>query len=374
MISIRRFKAIIIKEFIELFRDRRTITVMFLMPILQLILFTYAIQSDLRHFPLGWVDADKTSESRELRGKLTVSEHFAIKDFDNTSDADEALLAGDIRAIMVIPTDFARSITSRERARVQLLLDGSDPTLARSATGYIQAIVNSFYVNKVTENLPAGFEFNQPLDIRMRMLYNEDLSTVRFMVPGLLVYIIAFLTLVITSLAMVRELESGTLEQLFVTPVTKVEVIVGKLLPFGAVAIGIGSLVACAGWLFFGVVIRGSIVALVVVGVLFALSMLATGLFFSVISKTPIQAVQASMSINIPSMLISGFMFPIFTMPLFYRIASNLLPLTFALKAVRGIYLKGFTFVQCIQYMAILLLFIVFQIAVTTRLFKRRIG
>jgi ABC-2 type transport system permease protein len=347
---------------------------MILMPILQLIFFTYAVQSDLNEFPLGWVDSDRSVMSRELMFRIDSSRHFKVAIFINRFEAEKSLLSGKVRAIMVIPPDFEKSIVTLDKSPVQLLIDGSDPNLARSSTGYLQAMVGDFYIDKALKNIPSSMTFKLPIDVRMRMLYNEDLSTVRFMVPGLLVYIVAFLSLVITALTIVKELASGTIEQLFVTPVTRLEVILGKLIPFGFMANLIACLIALAGWLFFRIGPKGSIMALIVVLVLFSLSMLSTGLFVSVIAKTASQASQFSISITIPAMLISGFMFPIFTMPLFYRIVSNFLPITFALKAVRGIYLKGYTMAYCLPYIAILILFSIVQLVFTVRLFNRRLG
>jgi len=374
MISIRRLKAIIRKEFLELSRDRRTMIVMFLMPVLQLVLFTYAVQSDLNEFPLGWVDGDRSEMSREIRFRIDTSRHFRIKDFDSRYDAEKALLSGKIKAIMVIPTNLEKSITGLQKLEAQLLIDGSDPNLARSSTGYIQAMVSDFYLDKIKESIPSNLMLRFPVDVRMRMMYNEDLSTTRFMVPGLIVYIVAFLSLVITALTVVKELASGTIEQLFVTPVTRIEVILGKLIPFGIVANLIGCTIAFFGWFVFRIGPRGSIVALVLTLVLFSLSMLSTGLFVSVVAKTASQASQMSISLTIPALLISGFMFPVFTMPLFYRVLSNFLPITFALKAVRGIYLKSFTLVDCAIYMIILIAFSIVELTFTIRLFNRRIG
>lgn len=372
MISSRRFGAIIRKEFIELFRDRRTMIVMALIPIMQLILFTFAVQNDLHNLPVGWIDTDNSEMSRELRGRFVASEEFMIKDFMSLGDAEKALSAGGIYAIAVLPTDFTDSFVRREQTQIQLLIDGTDPNLARNLTGYFQAMTGDFYLDKIAEN--ASVNLTSPLDVRLRILYNEDLSSEKYMVPGLLAYILAFLTLVITALAMVKELESGTIEQLFVTPVTRLEVIVGKLLPFGVVAMVIGTLIAFAGYLTFGIGVGGSVFALIIVAAVFSLSMLAGGLFLSVISQNTLQATQASVSLAMPGLLLSGFMYPIFTMPLVYQILSNALPLTFALIAFRGIYLKGWGMIECLPYIGILSVFVVVYVAITVKLFNRRVA
>ncbi|MCD6216506.1 ABC transporter permease [bacterium] len=372
MISTRRFSAIIRKEFIELFRDRRTMIVMALIPILQLVLFTFAVQNDLHNLPIGWIDSDNSIESREFRNRFVVSENFEVKDFMLLSDAEDALSSSEIYAIAVLPTDFSSSFIRGEQTQIQLLIDGTDPNLARNTTGYFQAMMGDFYLDKIAVN--ASFKMAPPLDVRLRILYNEDLSTEKYMVPGLLAYILAFLTLVITALAMVKELESGTLEQLFVTPVTRLEVIVGKLLPFGVVAMVIGALIALAGYLTFGIGVGGSVFALIIVAAVFSLSMLAGGLFLSVISQNTLQATQASVSIAIPGLLLSGFMYPIFTMPFIYIIISNALPLTFALIAFRGIYLKGWGIIECLPHIGILTVFVVVYVAITVKLFNRRVA
>lgn len=374
MLSSRRFGAIVRKEFIELFRDRRTLLVMILMPIVQLTLFTVAIQNDLNELPIGWIDADSTQYSREIREKIDSSEHFRILDYQSLTDAENNLSSNTIKAIVVIPSDFASSIINTQKAQVQLLIDGSDPNLARTMTGYFQAMMNDYYLRKIQTESIAMSSFAPPLDARIRILYNENLSTQRYMIPGLLAYILAFLTLVITSLAMVKEFDSGTFEQLFVTPVTKFEVIAGKLLPFGVVAMFIGFLIALTGFLAFGVGSKGSVVALILVGAVFALSTLAGGLWLSSISQNTVQATQVAVAIAIPALLLSGFMFPVFTMPYIYQIISKTLPITYALIAMRGIYLKGWGFMDCLPYILIMSAFVTAYLALTVKAFNRRVG
>ena len=374
MLSTRRFGAIIRKEFIELFRDRRTLLVMILMPIAQLTLFTVAIQNDLHELPIGWIDADTTQYSKEIREKIDSSEHFRILDYQSLSKAENDLSSNRIKAIVVIPSDFETSIISVKKVQVQLLIDGSDPNLARTTSGYFQAIMNEYYIKKIQAESSMLSAFSPPVDARVRILYNENLSTQRYMIPGLLAYILAFLTLVITSLAMVKEFDSGTFEQLFVTPVTKFEVIAGKLLPFGVVAMFIGFLIALTGYLAFGVGVKGSVVSLFLVGAVFSLSTLAGGLWLSSISQNTVQATQVAVAISIPTLLLSGFMYPVFTMPIIYQIISKTLPITYALIAMRGIYLKGWSFFDCLPYILIMSVFVAAYLALTVRAFNRRVG
>jgi ABC-2 type transport system permease protein len=374
MLSMRRFGAIVRKEFIELFRDRRTLLVMILMPIAQLTLFTVAIQNDLSELPIGWIDTDATQYSREIREKIDSSEHFKIFDYSSLKNAENELSSNRIKAIVVIPSDFETSIVNVEKAQVQLLIDGSDPNLARTMTGYFQAMLNDYYLKKIKTESVVMSSFSPPLDVRVRILFNENLSTQRYMIPGLLAYILAFLTLVITSLAMVKEFDSGTFEQLFVTPVTKFEVIAGKLLPFGVVAMFIGSLIALTGYLAFGVGAKGSVVSLVLVGAIFSMSTLAGGLWLSSISQNTVQATQVAVAISIPTLLLSGFMYPVFTMPYVYQIIAKAFPITYALIAMRGIYLKGWGFFDCLPYILIMSVFAVAYLALTVRAFNRRVG
>ena len=337
----RRLRSIIQKEFIQMRRDRATLGLMLGVPIMQLLLFGFAIRQDVRNLPTVVYDASRTQESRELVQRLQATGNFVMRDAAaNYQQAIERVDAGRAAAAVVIPADYARRLKAGRPAQVQVLVDATDPTASQSAIGAAQLVgerVNIEIVQARALGAPRQF----PLDVRVRPLYNPALKSVLFIVPGIIGMLLSNVLIIITAISIVKEREHGTLEQLIVTPLTPSEIMTGKITPYMLVGLVQLSAVLFIGHFIFRVPIRGSVPLIYGVSLLFIVASLGLGLFISTLAHAQAQAIQASVFVLLPNVLLSGFMFPREAMPLAARIIGYFLPLTFYLQFMRGVILKG---------------------------------
>ncbi|MBI3998325.1 MAG: ABC transporter permease [Armatimonadetes bacterium] len=337
----RRLGAIIIKEFIQLLRDPRTLMMAILLPVMQLLLFGYAITTEVEQLPTVVVDHSRTQESRALLDRFATSRFYVLRyHSDSLKVAEDLVQGGKARVVIVVPPDFAERSRRRLTAQVMVIVDASDPLIARSALSAAEAIGQVASLEIVSRTLGAS-TLRVPLEVRTRAWYNPDLSSTNFMVPGLLAVVLQNITLSLTAIAIVRERELGTIEQLVVTPIRRGELMLGKILPYvvlGYVDITLALLIA-AYW--FEVPIRGSLTMLYLVTLFFYFSSLGLGILVSTVSRTQRQAMQASFFILLPTFIISGFMFPREGMPEFLQWLGLGLPITYFLVIVRGLILKG---------------------------------
>lgn len=369
-LSWQRIHSMIRKESLELLRDGKTLAVMVSIPIVQLIIFAFAVTSDIRHLPLAIYDDDRTTMSRELAQTIDSTRYFVVHQVNDLRELDERIHDGTYKAAVVIPRGFLSDVTTGGHPRLQVVLDGSDPTVSNVADGYLHAIAGNFYSQKVGALLPSAAA--PPIDFRTRIVYNPRMESIVYMVPGLLGYILAFLTVLITSMAIVRERESGTYEQLMVTPIKPAEILIGKVIPYGVVSVVNMIVIIALGYFLFGVAAKGSLILLFVFSLVFVVATLMQGLLFSSVSHSPQQAVQMTISITMPSFILSGFIFPLFIMPKFFQVLSVIFPLTFYLRIARGIYVKG----EGLEYMVLdavvmLVFIVVFSVLAGRALTKR---
>jgi len=338
-----RLRSIIWKEFIQMRRDRGTLGLMLGVPIMQLTLFGYAIRQDVRNLPTVVYDASRTQESRELVQQFGATGNFVIRgDARSYADALRRVDSGRARAAIVIPEDYARDIKRSRPARVQVLVDASDPTASQSAIAAAMLVGQRGNVRLLSQRVGTAMQDDRmPLDVRVRPLYNPALKSVIFIVPGIIGMILSNILIVITALAVVREREAGTLEQLIVTPLTRAEIMIGKIAPYVGVGLVQLTAVLVVGHLAFRVPIRGSVLLIYGVSLLFIIASLGLGLFISTIAKRQAQAIQVSFFFLLPNVLLSGFMFPREAMPPLAAQIGLLLPLTHFLQIMRGIVLKG---------------------------------
>jgi len=341
----RRLLTIMRKEFIQIRRDPPSLVIVFVMPVLMLLLFGYAVTTDVEHIPLAVFDADRSQASRQLAQDLVNTGYFNLAYQAESADDLRALLdGGKARAGLVIPAGYARSLRRGETAAAQLLVDGSDPLVARTAlsTGEIVGRVKSqelqlAALKREGLTLPAG----PAVDLRIRAWYNPGLESMKFNIPGLIGLIMQNVTMMLTAFALVRERERGTLEQLMVTPIRGAELMIGKLIPYIIIAFIDMGLALGIGVLWFKVSVAGSVLLLLGLTLLFLVFALGLGMFFSTIARTQLQAMQMTMLFILPSVLLSGFIFPRASMPLPIQYLGNLIPLTYFLDILRGIMLKG---------------------------------
>jgi ABC-2 type transport system permease protein len=332
------------KELLQLRRDRLTLGMMAGLPLLQLLLFGYAINTDVRHVRLVVYDQDRTAASRDLAERLVATGFFdlagAVRSYE---EIGEAMRRGEARAALVVPPRFGADLRGRS-PRVQLIVDGSDPQTVASATDTAASLVNAQSTQLLLGRLSRGGTAVVPLRLEPDTWYNPDLRTAVFVVPGLVGVILTMTMVMLTAMAIARERERGTLEQLIVSPVRRSELIAGKILPYVAIGYGQMTLILAVGGLVFQVPFVGSVALLYALAFLFIAANLALGLVFSTLAATQQQAMQMSFFFLLPNILLSGFMFPFEAMPLPARWLAQALPLTHFLRIVRGIALKGASF------------------------------
>ncbi len=335
MASVERVFEIVRKEFLQVLRDPRLVRVIVLAPLIQLMLFGYAVSTDVRDVPTFVVDHDRSQASRDLVLAFTASGYFRLAGASaRTTELVTALDRADAMAGLVIPVGFAADLAAG-RARVQLLLDGSDSNTATVARGYAERIVQEFGVRR------AGGGTSLALELRERAWFNPDLASRDYNVPAVIGAIILLVALLLTSLAVVREREIGTLEQLMVTPLSAGELIIGKTLPFAFISLVDFALVFALALFWFKVPFVGSLPVLLLASVLYLLGTLGTGLLISTVSKTQQEAFMTSFLVFMPLLLLSGFMFPVASMPRVFQWLTLANPLRHYLEIVRAVFLKG---------------------------------
>jgi ABC-2 type transport system permease protein len=325
------------KEFVQMRRDRFTLGLMLGVPALQLVLFGFAIRTEVRHLPTVVLDESRTQESRSLVAVMENTGNFrVIGPVADRRALRHAIDGGRARAAIVIPPGFARDLKRGRGARAQIIVDAADP-MASAAALSGASLAGSLQASRLAEDAdrPA------PLEVRVRPWYNPALRSEVYIVPGLTGVLLSMTMILITSLAVTRERERGTLEQLIVTPIDKTSLMLGKILPFMLVGYVQMTLVLVLGRVLFGVPVRGSLVTLYAITLLFVFASLGLGLFVSIIARTQAQAMQLGFMLLLPNILLSGFMFPREAMPAPLRWASGILPLTYYLRVLRGVLLKG---------------------------------
>jgi ABC-2 type transport system permease protein len=358
------------KEFIHIRRDPRTLAVMFIAPLMQLILLGYAATTDVRHVPLAVFDQDRTSASREIVAAFVVSGQFAVAQYASSDREFAALIdSGQARAGLIIPPGFAADLTGRRGAQVIFVLDGSDPSIAGSSLSAAQLIGQAKAVDMQVERRgpPA------PLEVRTRVWYNPDMASAVFMIPGLIGLVLQLQATLLTSSAIVRERERGTIEQLIITPITPYELIIGKILPYALVALVITIEVLFLGTLWFGVPIKGNVGVLLAISCLFLLSTLSIGLLISTVANTQQEAFLLTFLTMLPSVFLSGFIYPIAAMPPVLQFVSGVIPLTYYLVVVRGIVIKGIDVTLLLPQVGMLTLSGILLIAFATTRFHKRL-
>lgn len=335
------------KELIQLRRDRMTMAMMVALPVLQLLLFGYAINTDVRHTPTLVFDQDHSAQSRDLVRTMVATTYYdVVGHVGDYGEIEQALRSGRAKVAVVIPPDYARNLRRGETARVQLVVDGSDPQTVASATNTAASLVSARSAQLLVTRLAASGTGRPeaPIELEANTWYNPDLRTAVYIVPGLIGVILTMTMVMLTAMAIARERERGTLEQLIVSPIRNIELVLGKILPYVFMGYVQMSLILLAGHLIFGVPLVGNLGLLYLLAFVFIAANLALGLFFSTLAKTQQQAMQMSFFFLLPNILLSGFMFPFEAMPRPAQWLAQGLPLTHFLRIVRGIVLKGADF------------------------------
>ncbi len=371
-----RLLALVRKEFIQIWRDPRTLALVLVMPAVQLLLFGYAINTTVEHLPTIVLDQANDRLSREFVAALANSGIFDITDVaPDAAAVRRAVDSGAARVGVIVPPGLARDLAAGRTATVQVLIDGSDPNVAQSALFAAVAVGEVRSALALSTRLQRlGLGGGPAIEVRPVVLYNPAMVSVNFMIPGLIGLVLQNQTLILTALAVVRERERGTMEQLIVTPIRPWELIVGKLLPYVVLAFANVAVALAVGAWWFQVEIAGSLALLVVLSLVFVMSSLGVGLLISTVSQTQGQALQLSIFFLLPALLLSGFIFPRENMPLLLHDIGYLVPLTYFLRILRGIILKGVGL--DILWMEVLPLAVlgVLVLTVSTLRFRKQLG
>jgi ABC-2 type transport system permease protein len=372
-----RVKAIAWKEVLQIRRDLRSILIVVAMPIILMLAFGYGVSFDIKHLPTYVFDRENSQQSRDLVQRFRGSEYFNVrKQVDNYRDLVRAIDSGDCQLAIVIPPQFSEKLREGGPVSVQALVDGTDGNSANVGMGYADAIVLGYsqqvqldWVRQKGQRV-----MDPPIAVAARTWFNEDLESMANIVPGVVAIVMAVVGTFLTSLTIAREWERGTMEQLISTPVTPLELMVGKLSPY--LVIGLADTALCAGmgvW-WFGVPFRGSLGVLFVSSTLFLCVVLSLGYFLSVVLKSQLAASQASMIATfLPAFLLSGFIFPIDQMPAFIQVVTHVIPARYFMSIIRAVFLKGTPLVLLWEDLLALFLFATILIVVATRAFQKRL-
>ncbi|RJP24916.1 MAG: ABC transporter permease [Candidatus Abyssobacteria bacterium SURF_5] len=336
-----RIKHLVKKEFIQVFRDPRMKGVIFLMPIIQVLVFGYAVTTDLREARTAVLDFDDTIASREYISKFAESRYFDIRYVQDEREIHRLMDRGGVQAALVIRHGFENDVRAARAAPVQFIVDGTDSNTAGILLDYSARITRRFSGEVTMNRLSLRSQPASPIEVETRAWFNENLESRAFYVPGVIAIIVMLITLMLTSMAIVREKEIGTMEQLLVTPLSAPEFIIGKMLPFALIGLVDVLAVTLVAVFWFEVPVRGNLFLLLISAVLFLLTTLGVGLFISTVSGTQQQAMMTTFFFYFPAVLLSGFMFPIANMPLPVQWLTYINPLRYFLVIIRGIFLKG---------------------------------
>ncbi|MBN2135743.1 MAG: ABC transporter permease [Acidobacteria bacterium] len=340
-------KAIIKKEFYQIFRDKRTLALTFALPLMMMVIFSYGIRFDVDSIRVAIADQSDTVQSRDLISGFLSSGYFMRIDNNlSPSEAKKMLLQGDVAVAMIIPPDFASNLKRGRTNPVQFILDGVDSNTANISQGYIKAITLQYNSKLILSKIKAmmkmkGLQY-PPLNLSLRVLYNPELRSNNFIIPGIIVIIMMLMGAILTSLSIVKEKELGSFENIISSPVKSSEFIIGKIAPYTILAFADMLLIILVGWIVFNVPIKGSIPLLLLISLIYLVSTLGIGILISTIAQTQQVALLGAMVATfLPSIFFSGFVFPISNMPIFLQWLSMIVPARYFMNIVRTIYLKG---------------------------------
>lgn len=335
----KRIKAVIIKEFAHILRDPTSLTIVFMMPVLMMFIFGYSINFDLENVEAGIIDLSNSEMSQNLVKKYVNNHYFTITDlkanYPSPIEAGERLLkAGKLKEFIIIPTDFAENIKNRKKAEIGVVIDGSDSNIANLVYQYNERIILDF--TSQFRNM------NDILKIHTKVLFNPEVKSAFFFIPGLIAILLVMISALLTSLSISREKETGSIDLLFISPLKSPEIIIGKTIPYIFVSLIAGGIILLFARFWFGVPIQGNLFVLLLFSILYILTSLSLGILISTIAPSQKIAMFATLLITLlPSIMLSGFIFPLESMPLPLQMVSRIVPATYFLKIIRGVVVKG---------------------------------
>jgi ABC-2 type transport system permease protein len=340
---LRRLLSMLRKELLQVFRNTLTLRLTFVVPVVQLLLFGYVAILDVKDIPTAVLDHSRSPQSRRLLSDFENSGYFKMTNYIESENAIGPLLdRGDVDLALVIPQDFAEKVVNGETTEVMGAIDGSNSNNAVTVGNYFTGITTRFAINAAAASLGSEMgELRIPFEARPRVLFNPTMESIYYLVPGIIAILVIMLLVLLSAISIVREREQGTLEQLTVTPIRVPELVIGKTLPFVIIGYGLVLLITFFGTLWFNVPFRGDFVLLMLLAGLYMLSALGLGMFVSSLAHTQQQAMMLAMFFLIPQIILSGFIFPIESMPEFMQWLTIIVPARYFLIIIRGIFLKG---------------------------------
>ena len=338
-------RPIIRKEFLQIRRDTRTLGILLFLPAFLLVMYGYALNFDVKHVALAVVDLEKSQRSHDFCDNFLHSEYFDLKaSLDRTADIDRLLARNKIQAALIIPPTFSKDLLAGRVTSVQVIVDGAESTIASTAVGYINSIVQAYSTDILLEMVKRGegARLRPALDIEPRVWFNPELKSARFLVPGLMAFILMITVTISTSFSVVREREKGSIEQIIVSPVKPAELILGKTIPYALISLVSAHLILIFGYLLFGVSVKGNYFLLLLGIILFLVGGLGYGLIISTVAHTQQMAfIISTMTTLVPTFILSGFVFPIRNMPIPIQALTYIIPARYFLVILRAVMLKG---------------------------------
>ena len=366
---LKRILAISKKEIRQLKRDTRMLYVLFVFPFVLLILFGYAINFDVHHIKMVVYDLDKTENTRDFINRLTSSNYFdLVGNIDSESKIRKVLDEGEAQVVLVFPRDFSQNIYSNKTAKIQILVAGIDANTASVISNYMSA-ATATYTYKINQEALAvrGRQAYLPISLEPRFWFNPDLNSTLYLIPGLISMILIMTAVISIAMSIVREKERGTIEQINVSPLSSLELLIGKTIPYSIIALLIASIILFAGYILFGVTIKGSVFLLFISTFIFLFACLNLGILISSISDSQQVAFQLSALVSLlPSFLLSGFVFPIESMPPVIQVLTNITPVKFFIIVLRDLLLKGVGIEAFWQQLIYLIIFSFFFLTLAT--------
>ncbi|MGW8123858.1 ABC transporter permease [Roseivirga echinicomitans] len=366
----KRFIGFIKKEFYHIFRDKRSLFILFGMPIAQILLFGFAITNEINNVDIAILDHSKDPTTKEIINKISASKHFSIQAFiESEADIEKAFKQGKIKAVLNFEKDFAQRLGKENSARVQIITDATDPNTANTISNYTNAILKNYQLE-----LNKDIEVAYQIIPEVRMVYNPELKSVFMFVPGVMTIILMLVSAMMTSISIAREKELGTMEILLVSPLKPIQVIIGKVVPYIFLSIINAAVIVILSIFVFRVPVNGSLILLGLESILFIIASLSLGILISTAAKTQQTAMMISlMGLMLPTILLSGFIFPISSMPLPLQLISNIIPAKWFIVILKGIMLKGVGIAFLWKETLVLVAMTLFLIGLSAKKYKIRL-
>jgi len=367
---VKRFIGFIKKEFYHIFRDKRSLFILFGMPIVQVMLFGFAITNEINNVDIAILDHSKDASTKEIIDKISASKYFSVKDFlHNENDIETAFKKGEIKAVLNFEADFSKKLKTENQATIQILTDATDPNTANTISNYTSSILRN-YQELLNKDAKIPFQ----ISIQTRMFYNPEMKSVFMFVPGVMTIILMLVSAMMTSISITREKELGTMEILLVSPLKPFQVIVGKVVPYVLLSVINAIIIILLSIFVFKMPVEGSMFLLGAESILFIINALSLGILISTVSATQQTAMMVSlMGLMLPVILLSGFIFPISSMPLPLQVISNIIPAKWFIIILKGIMLKGVGLAYLWKETMILVGMTLFFIALSVKKYKIRL-